>query len=217
MCLLWGIKGVFMSQKTAFFIVTAVKTSNLSYKLVFNNIIRSTMWQSRKWCLCDISASWSYYLGVRKHVKSVSFLVKNSENYQLACPWIFTPYARNLTATPSGIHDSLKLTTDLCIFRTVRVEERDSSLDLYQPPSITQTRRLPLRAEARDVWAALTAGILSASHRYSAGVRNSNSKVLVRLEVLTVRTVKNAVFWDIKFQFVPHRWYITSPLQSPAG
>jgi hypothetical protein len=29
--------------------------------------------------------------------------------------------------------------------------------------------------------------------------------------------MKNAVFWDRKTQFVPHRRYITSPLQSPAG
>jgi hypothetical protein len=29
--------------------------------------------------------------------------------------------------------------------------------------------------------------------------------------------VKNAVFWDIETQFVPHRRYIISPLQSPAG
>jgi hypothetical protein len=29
--------------------------------------------------------------------------------------------------------------------------------------------------------------------------------------------MKNAVFWDIKTQFVPHRKHITSPLQSPAG
>jgi hypothetical protein len=28
---------------------------------------------------------------------------------------------------------------------------------------------------------------------------------------------KNAVFWDIKTQFVLHRRDITSPLQSPAG
>jgi hypothetical protein len=32
MCLLWGTKYVFISQKTAFFIVTAVKTSNLRNK-----------------------------------------------------------------------------------------------------------------------------------------------------------------------------------------
>jgi hypothetical protein len=30
-------------------------------------------------------------------------------------------------------------------------------------------------------------------------------------------TMKNAVFWDIKTQFVPHWKHITSPLQSPAG
>jgi hypothetical protein len=29
--------------------------------------------------------------------------------------------------------------------------------------------------------------------------------------------MKNVVVWDIKPQFVPHRRYITSPLQSPAG
>jgi hypothetical protein len=27
--------------------------------------------------------------------------------------------------------------------------------------------------------------------------------------------MKNAVFWDIKTQFVPHRKHITSPLRSP--
>jgi hypothetical protein len=29
--------------------------------------------------------------------------------------------------------------------------------------------------------------------------------------------MKNAVFWDIKTQFVPHRRHITPPLQSPTG
>jgi hypothetical protein len=29
--------------------------------------------------------------------------------------------------------------------------------------------------------------------------------------------MKNAVFWDIKTQYVPHRKHITSPLQCPAG
>jgi hypothetical protein len=28
--------------------------------------------------------------------------------------------------------------------------------------------------------------------------------------------MKNAVLWDIRTQFVPHRRHITSPLQSPA-
>jgi hypothetical protein len=39
----------------------------------------------------------------------------------------------------------------------------------------------------------------------------------VRFEVFTSVTMKNAVFWDIKSQFIPHRKHITSPLQSPAG
>jgi hypothetical protein len=41
--------------------------------------------------------------------------------------------------------------------------------------------------------------------------------MLVGFEVLTAVTMKNAVFCDIKSQFVLHRRHITSPLQSPAG
>jgi hypothetical protein len=33
----------------------------------------------------------------------------------------------------------------------------------------------------------------------------------------TYLSLKNAVLWDIKSQFVPHRKHITSPLQSSAG
>jgi hypothetical protein len=40
---------------------------------------------------------------------------------------------------------------------------------------------------------------------------------LVRFEVLTAATMKNAVLWDIKTQFVPHRGRITSPLQGSVG
>jgi hypothetical protein len=43
------------------------------------------------------------------------------------------------------------------------------------------------------------------------------SEIDVIFEVFTAVTVKNAVFWDIKTQFVLHRRHITSPLQSPAG
>jgi hypothetical protein len=39
----------------------------------------------------------------------------------------------------------------------------------------------------------------------------------VGFEVFTAVTMKNAVFWDIKSQFVPHRKHITSPIQSRAG
>jgi hypothetical protein len=42
-------------------------------------------------------------------------------------------------------------------------------------------------------------------------------KIDVRFEVSTAVTMMNAVFWDIKTQFVPHRRHITSPLQSPAS
>jgi hypothetical protein len=39
----------------------------------------------------------------------------------------------------------------------------------------------------------------------------------VRFEIFPAVTMKNAVFWDIKTQFVPHRRHITSRLQRPAG
>jgi hypothetical protein len=39
----------------------------------------------------------------------------------------------------------------------------------------------------------------------------------VGFEPFTAVTMKNAVFWDIRPQFVPHRRHINSPLQSPAS
>jgi hypothetical protein len=39
----------------------------------------------------------------------------------------------------------------------------------------------------------------------------------VRFEASTMVTRKNAIFWDIKPQFVPHRKHITFLLQSPAS
>jgi hypothetical protein len=39
----------------------------------------------------------------------------------------------------------------------------------------------------------------------------------VRFEVFTAVTMKNVVFLGIKTQFVLHRRYITSLLQSPTG
>jgi hypothetical protein len=39
----------------------------------------------------------------------------------------------------------------------------------------------------------------------------------VRFEVFKAVIMKNAVSWDIKTQFVPHRRHITSPLHSSAG
>jgi hypothetical protein len=39
----------------------------------------------------------------------------------------------------------------------------------------------------------------------------------VKFEVFPAVTTKNAVFWDIKTQFVPHGRHITSPLQSTAS
>jgi hypothetical protein len=41
--------------------------------------------------------------------------------------------------------------------------------------------------------------------------------MLCRIEVITAVTTKDAVFWDIKNQLLPHWKHITSPLQSTAG
>jgi hypothetical protein len=39
----------------------------------------------------------------------------------------------------------------------------------------------------------------------------------VLFKFITAVTMKNAVFWDIRTQFIPHRKHITCPLQSLAG
>jgi hypothetical protein len=44
-----------------------------------------------------------------------------------------------------------------------------------------------------------------------------NKIITVRLEVFMTVTMKNAAFWDIKTQFIPHRKHILSLLYSPAG
>jgi hypothetical protein len=36
-------------------------------------------------------------------------------------------------------------------------------------------------------------------------------EIIVKFDVFTAVTMKNAVFWDIETQFVPHRRHITSP------
>jgi hypothetical protein len=52
----------------------------------------------------------------------------------------------------------------------------------------------------------------------SAEVRTDNIiNAYVKVEAFTAMTMKNAFFWDIETQFVPHRKYFTSPLQNPAG
>jgi hypothetical protein len=44
-----------------------------------------------------------------------------------------------------------------------------------------------------------------------------NYRTSVRFEIYTAVTMKIAVFWDIKIQFVPHMRHIISPLQSLAN
>jgi hypothetical protein len=48
-------------------------------------------------------------------------------------------------------------------------------------------------------------------------VSQKNGIVLVRFEVVMAVIMKNAVFSDIKSQFIPHRRHNTSPLQSLRG
>jgi hypothetical protein len=58
-------------------------------------------------------------------------------------------------------------------------------------------------------------------NRMRYGIEEHKTKLteysLVRFGVFAAVTMKNAVFWDIKNQFVLHRRHITSPLQSPAS
>jgi hypothetical protein len=51
-------------------------------------------------------------------------------------------------------------------------------------------------------------------HYVSAG---EPSRLILCNEVFTAVTIKNAVFWDLKTQFILHRKHITSPLENPAG
>jgi hypothetical protein len=46
---------------------------------------------------------------------------------------------------------------------------------------------------------------------------DSTKLYFVGFVVITAVTVKTAVFWDIKTEFVLHRRHITSPLQGQAG
>jgi hypothetical protein len=53
--------------------------------------------------------------------------------------------------------------------------------------------------------------------QYSGTQRSNLTFYSARFEVFMGVPVKNAVFWDIKTQFVLQRRHITFPLQSPAG
>jgi hypothetical protein len=44
-----------------------------------------------------------------------------------------------------------------------------------------------------------------------------NELSLVRFVVFTAVAMKNAVFWDMETQLVPHRKHITVPIQIPVG
>jgi hypothetical protein len=42
-------------------------------------------------------------------------------------------------------------------------------------------------------------------------------QIYIGSEAFRAATMKNAVFWNIKTDFVPHRKHTASPPQSPAG
>jgi hypothetical protein len=50
-----------------------------------------------------------------------------------------------------------------------------------------------------------------------ANTRAMRNKQNILVEIFTSVTMKTALFWDIKPQFVPHRRHIISPLETPAG
>jgi hypothetical protein len=47
--------------------------------------------------------------------------------------------------------------------------------------------------------------------------RTTKLPFVVRFEVFTAITIKNASFWGIQTQFIPHMKHVASPLQSTAG
>jgi hypothetical protein len=63
-------------------------------------------------------------------------------------------------------------------------------------------------------WSASLCSEGSCTHGH---VRFHGLRSYIGFEVLTSATMKNAVFWDMNPQSVPHRGHITSPLQSPAS
>jgi hypothetical protein len=48
-------------------------------------------------------------------------------------------------------------------------------------------------------------------------LKKNSGLCYVRFEVFTAVNMKNAVFWNIRTQFIPHSRHITSPLESSAG
>jgi hypothetical protein len=62
-------------------------------------------------------------------------------------------------------------------------------------------------------------GHLSEEHdKYFIGLlQPEDGRNSVRFEVFTAVTMKNAIYCDIKTQFVPHRRHIKTPLQISAG
>jgi hypothetical protein len=59
--------------------------------------------------------------------------------------------------------------------------------------------------------------VRTSQETYYVSLHSPAGYCYVRFEVSTAVTMKNAVFCDIKTQFVLHRRHITSLLQSPAS
>jgi hypothetical protein len=62
--------------------------------------------------------------------------------------------------------------------------------------------------------------LTAVAHANASSYRGEHKKLFrnyVRFHVFTAVAMKNAVFYDIKIQFAPHRKHVMSPLKSQAG
>jgi hypothetical protein len=82
------------------------------------------------------------------------------------------------------------------------------ALNATQAPVYRTSEKAPLRA---------VIGRPATQNTRGQRQPSPNITCQVRFGVITAATMKNAVFWDIKTQFVPDRRHITSRLQSPAS
>jgi hypothetical protein len=117
MCLLWSTKWVFMSQKTTFFIVTAVKTANLKPHSVNSRTelppkqltVRSFaagIWKSRPFSLCGVLLyPWDLDLLPWSTPLLVTWFISIE---RWAVPSIYTPNINNSTQIRAHLQLLLK-------------------------------------------------------------------------------------------------------------
>jgi hypothetical protein len=97
------------------------------------------------------------------------------------------------------------------------IERRAMNAELYRTDSLEIKREHIVQKWHKTIvspYILLTDIFILMYHR-TYFMANSTETVLLSFEVFTAVTMKNAVFWDIKPQFVRNRRNITSPLQRP--